>query len=188
MTMIVYKAANEKIEKWIKKLLNIQNYKLIPLYFFPSMIFSYFSYYALDLSEESFRLMFPATYVQRGLLKLLYWTVNIMNFFQVSLQLENSKSILSYNGTSIYGALLLCCNHFMHIFHILWFLYLLCCIYRRSCLQLGYDAKQNEIWCWKNWKNISWSQYWNQKWIIRKHSISFRFKTVQCQLFFIKIL
>lgn len=70
--IIVYKAANEKNEKWIKRLLNVLVYKLIPLYAFPNIIFSYFNYYALDLSENSFRLMFPATYVQCGLLKLLY--------------------------------------------------------------------------------------------------------------------
>lgn len=57
-----YKATNEKIEKWTQYIQNIVLKILLPIFSIPMIIQSYYKYYVLNLSEESFQLLFPALY------------------------------------------------------------------------------------------------------------------------------
>lgn len=58
-TTTIYTTTNEIFEKWIKKVGDIYLKVLIPTGVLLCLISSYFNYFVLNLSEESFTLVFP---------------------------------------------------------------------------------------------------------------------------------
>lgn len=59
----LYEKVNEKIEKWAFYARDIYLKILMTIFYLSPPLISYISYFALNKGEQSFALVFPATYV-----------------------------------------------------------------------------------------------------------------------------
>lgn len=63
LTNTMYITTNEKLEKWTNKIIEIYLKIIFPISLLSSVVLCYFNYFVLNLSEESFVLLLPYSYV-----------------------------------------------------------------------------------------------------------------------------
>lgn len=62
-----YDAANKTIEKWTNRIFKAELQLVMPVYFFPLMVASYYRYYVLGMAEKSFYMIYPTSYVETAI-------------------------------------------------------------------------------------------------------------------------